>query len=162
MLCMHGANTEAPLFENPEITDNIVCLNTSYNSLFQRKNSRAFPTKQELFHIIDEILYNLHLPTYFEGYYYIKSAIYLTILSEKWLPDEHSKILTKISDEYGADRRHIERAMTKAVNFINNICDRNYIMHIIAGYEAGINNLPLNTKELVALAADQLKIKYFE
>ena len=108
----------------------------------------------------DEILHKLNLPVHFTGYYYLRSAFIHIATRETKLPDVSCKLYVKIAEEFEATPRHVERAICKAVNHINSVCQKEYIFHTILGYSVNTANYDLNAKELIALIADQLRLNY--
>ena len=119
-------------------------------------------TEPELAAKIDELLYDLNLPSHFVGYYYLKSAILQTVLCKKKLPDISYGLFAKIAKDFNVDKRHVERAITKAVSYIESLSCRKGITQTILGYEIRTPNSPISAKELIALIADQLRIQYYD
>lgn len=108
----------------------------------------------------DEILHQLKLPVHFSGYYYMKAAIINTALRETKLPEISCKMYERIANEFNTNPRHVERAITKAARHVNSVCPKDYILDTILGYSVNGYNYSLNAKELIALIADQLRLKY--
>lgn len=135
---------------------------TDTKSLNLAQNKAAVFTAEQLSRVIDELFYNLHIPAYYDGYYYLKSAITHIVLSDNKLPDISQRLTAQIAAEYGTDRRHVERSMAKAADRMNRALGGNNIIKAVTGYETDCEMPGLNVKELIALTADQLKIKYVE
>ncbi len=109
---------------------------------------------------ISELMYELRLPVYFTGYHYLKSAIIDAVLCPDRIPDISSQLLKNVADEFHTDKRHVERAVSKAVSHINSECGTRYITNKILGYETDAYGSAISVKELIALIADQLRIRY--
>lgn len=116
--------------------------------------------RTELSLFLSKLLHNLKLPAHLPGYHYIKSAIIIIVLSEEKLPDLSFRLYEKIAQEFNTNKRHVERAIARAVKEINTLCDKEYILRTVLEYDVDPNNYNLNAKELIALIADQLRIKY--
>lgn len=119
-------------------------------------------SEAELSAKIRELLYDLKLPSHFTGYNFLKRAIMKTVLCDNKLPDISSHLIAEVAYEFSVDKRHAERAITKAVAFINSECGNEYIMYTILGYEILSDKVYISVKELIALTADQLRIKYYD
>lgn len=150
-----GADMYMSNLDNPDILRSalqIIC--TDKDSKLNQVN------KDELSKIVSNLLFRLKLPVHFPGYYYLKSCIMTTIFRQSKLPDPTSVLYSKVANEYNVNPKQVSRAIYKAVCHINNSNDKKYIIKSILDYDIIEINYELNAKELVALIADQLRIRY--
>ena len=151
----NGADLFMENLDNPDV------LNSTLRIISGRSNATYNKINYEVFYAqkIDEILHKFKLPVHFNGYYFLKSAVLNTAMRETKLPDISCRLYEKIAKEFNTNTRQIERAILKSVNYINKNCTKDYILNIILGYSVDSLNYSLNAKELIALIADQLRLK---
>lgn len=150
-----GADMYMSNLDNPEI------LHSALQIISMDKISKLNRIDEaELSKIVSNLLFKLNLPAHYPGYHYFKSCIMNTILRQSKLPDSTSVLYSKVANEYNVSSKQVSRAIYKAVCHINNSNDKKYIIKSILNYDIAETNYELNAKELVALIADQLRIRY--
>ena len=152
----NGADLFMENLDNPDILRSTLKIISRHT----RGNLDSESLKFDLHLKTDEILHNLKLPVHYTGYYFFRSALILTATRETKLPDVSCKLYAKIAEEFETTPRQVERAICKAVNHINSVCQKEYIFRTILGYSVNTSNYTLNAKELIALIADQLRLNY--
>ncbi len=152
----NGADLFMENLDNPDILRSTLRVISGRGFFSQdKKNIDLFYTQK-----VDELLHKLKLPVHFSGYYFLKSAIIHIAKRETKLPDVSCRLYEKVAKEYNSNSRQVERAILKSVNYINEICTKDYILNTILGYSVDAANYSLNAKELIALIADQLRLNY--
>lgn len=151
----NGADLFMENLDNPDILRSTLrIISSRSNVTYDQTNYNLFYTQE-----IDELLHKFKLPVHYNGYYYLRSAILKTAMRENKLPDVSCRLYEKIANEFNSNARQIERAVLKSVNYINKVCTKEYILDVILGYRVDTTNYSLNAKELIALIADQLRLK---
>ena len=149
----NGADIFMENLDNPDILKSTL-------RIIGRQKDGSINSKDKIYIKADEILHQLKLPVHFSGYHYMKAAIINTALRETKLPEFSCKMCERIAKEFNTNPRHVERAITKAVRHVNSVCPKDYIFDTILGYSINGYNYSLNAKELIALIADQLRLRY--
>ncbi len=151
-----GVNIFMRHLDNIEILQDTLSMVTDKKFLsVENKNLDSKITKD-----ISRLLLQLKLPVHYPGYHYLKSCIYNSVVRKNRLPDSVGLMYEKVAIEFNINKKAVERSIFNAVTHIKNMSNKEYIIDTILNYEIDANNYELNTKELVALIADQLRIRY--
>lgn len=150
----NGADLFMENLDNPEVLHSTLRVISGQRIVSQDKKNFDLICNQK----VDELLHKFKLPVHFNGYYFLKSAIIHIAKRESKLPDVSCKLYEKVAADFNFNPRQVERAISKSVNYINEVCSKDYILNAILGYSVDTDNYSLNAKELIALIADQLRL----
>lgn len=152
----NGADIYMENLDDPEILKRALNIITKKRHSISSQNSNDF-----LLAKADEILHKLKLPVHFAGYHYLRAILYNIATRSTKLPEFSCKMYETVAKEYNINPRQVERAINKAIRHITAISSNEYILDVILGYKINSSNYTLNTKELIALIADQLRLNYY-
>lgn len=152
----NGADLYMENLDDPEILKNTLNIIAKKRQFFLSQNSNNL-----LLAKADEILHKLKLPVHFTGYHYLRTILYNIATRSTKLPEFSCKMYETVAKEYNINPRQVERAINKSIKHITAISSNEYILDVILGYKINSSNYTLNTKELIALIADQLRLNYY-
>lgn len=151
-----GAELFMGKLDNPDVLRSTLRIISNHSSSCNKKHYI-----NELTEKVDILLHKLMLPVYFNGYRYLKSAIISMATRDSRLPDISCNLYQEIALEFNTNERHVERALHKAISHINKNNSKNYIIDTILGFNINASMFSFNTKELIALIADQLRLQNY-
>lgn len=117
-------------------------------------------SKNEQRQIISAILYNLNLSPKEQGFYFLREVIVEIVNSQEYIPELTKVVMARIGRAFNSSTRTVERCLNRAMDEINSINTRKYILKIIIGRELSTDSSYMNAKEFVALVADHLRLSY--
>ena len=115
--------------------------------------------EKELIKYITNTIVNLGIPASLKGYYYIREAIFLTVLDVERLEKVTARLYPDIAKKYKTTSTGVERAIRNAIEVAWSRGNLD-VFHDVFGYTVNDKKGRPTNSEFIALISDEIRFKF--